>query len=221
MAEPTGWQFWWTWAAEAATAIGTIGAVIVALFGGWLRAHLAAPRLKIGLGQNGTNGIYVRTLIPPEEKPIETFSRWYHLRVENERRWSPAKDVRLLLLRLEQRDAAEEYRTTWAGELPLRWSNQQITPLTPTIGPGYDCDLCSVLKHPSGRHVLSLYPLIQPFNLPSSWQDEVRFILTLQARGIDAYSEVFRVEIAWNGKWADDTIEMAKHLVVRPLTGTI
>ncbi|HWN51971.1 MAG TPA: hypothetical protein VNO18_19510, partial [Xanthobacteraceae bacterium] len=27
--------------------------------------------------------------------------RWYHLCVENKRRWSPAKDVRLLLLKLE------------------------------------------------------------------------------------------------------------------------
>jgi hypothetical protein len=78
--------------------------------------------------------------------------------------------------------------------------------------------LCSVLKHPSGRHTLSIHPLIQPFNLPSSWQDEVRFILTLQARGVDADSEVFRVEISWDGQWSDDTEEMAKHhLVVRPV----
>jgi hypothetical protein len=174
--------------------------VIVALFGEWLRAHLAAPRLQIGLGRNGKNGIYVPTIVTSDGKQNDTFSRWYHLRVENKRRWSPAKYVRLLLLRLEQRDAAGQYRTSWVGELPLQWSDPQVTPLTPTIGPPYDCDLCSVLKHPDGRNILSLHPLIKPFNLPSSWQEKVQFVLTVQARGVDSDSDEFRVEVSWDGQ---------------------
>jgi hypothetical protein len=219
MSEPTGSQFWWTWAAEAATATGTIGAVIVALFGGWLRAHLAAPRLEIRLGQGGKNGVRVGVRQGPiDGKQIDTVGRWYRLCVENKRRWSPAKDVRMLLLNFEQPNAAGQYRTTWLGEVPLVWSNQQVIPLTPTIGPPHECDLCSVVKQPDGRHTLSLHPLIQPFNLPSSWQDEVRFVLTLQARGVDSDSDEFRVEVSWDGQWADDTIEMAQHLVVRLVT---
>jgi|SRR5882762_3785164 hypothetical protein len=213
MSEPTGWQFWWTWGAEAATAVGTIAAVIVALFGGWLRARFAAPRLEINLGDR--NGIYVPTILNPDGEKIDTFSRWYHLRVENKRRWSPAKEVRVLLLKFEQRDAAGQYQTTWVGELPLQWSNPQITPLAPTIGPAYDCVLCSVVKHPSGQHTLSLYPLIQPFHLTTSWQAKVEFALTLQARSLDSDSNVFRVAIAWDGQWTDDTLQMARHLVVK------
>jgi hypothetical protein len=45
--------------AEWLTAIGTIGAVIVALFGERLRALLAAPRLEIRLGEGGADGIRV------------------------------------------------------------------------------------------------------------------------------------------------------------------
>jgi hypothetical protein len=101
VSEPTGSQFWWTWTAEAATAIGTIGAVIVALFGGWLRAHLAAPRLEIRLGRGDKKGFRVPVLMSLDGKQIDTVGRWYHLCVENKRRWSPAKDVRLLLLKLE------------------------------------------------------------------------------------------------------------------------
>jgi len=111
---------------------------------------------------------------------------WYRLCVENKRRWSPAKDVRVLLLNFEQPNAAGQYRTTWIGEVPLVWSNQQVIPLTPTIGPPHECDLCGVFKQPSGRYTLSLCPLIQPFNLPSSWQEAVRFVLTLQARGVES-----------------------------------
>jgi len=101
VSEPTGSQFWWTWTAEAATAIGTIGAVIVALFGGWLRAHLAASRLEIRLGRGDKKGFRVPVLMSLDGKQIDTVGRWYHLCVENKRRWSPAKDVRLLLLKLE------------------------------------------------------------------------------------------------------------------------
>jgi hypothetical protein len=218
MSEPTEWQFWWTWSAHAGTAIGTVAAVVVALFGRWLRARLAAPRLEIDLKDR--NGVFVPTLLKldganPDGAAIDTFSRWYHVRVENKRRWSPATDVRLLLLRLEQHDASGQYQTTWVGEIPLQWSNPQITPLTPTIGPAYDCDLCSVLKHPSGQHALSLHPIIQPFNLPTHWQTSNQVALTLQARCLETDSTTFRVEIAWNGQWADDTAQMAKHLVVK------
>jgi hypothetical protein len=213
MSEPTEWQFWWTWTAHAGTAIGTIATVIVALFGGWLRARLAASRLEIDL--NDRNGLSVRTLLNPDGAAIDTFSRWYHVRVANKRRWSPATDVRLLLLQLEQHDAAGQYQTTWVGEIPLQWSNPQIMPLTPTIGPAYDCVLCSVLKHPTDPHTLSLHPIIQPFNLPTRWQTPTQVALTLQARSLDSDSNMLRVEIAWDGKWADDTGQMAKHLVVK------
>jgi hypothetical protein len=209
--------------AEWLTAIGTIGAVIVALFGPWLgpwlRGRFAAPRLEIRLGQGGKNGVRVVARQELDGKPIETDGRWYRLRVENKRRhWSPAKDVRMLLLNFEHPNAAGQYRTTWVGEIPLVWSNQPVIPLTPTIGPPHECDLCSVVKNPTGRYTLSLCPLIQPFNLLSSWQDKVRFVLSIQARGIESDSDVFRVEISWDGQWADDTIEMAKHLVIQPVT---
>jgi hypothetical protein len=209
--------------AEWLTAIGTIGAVVVALFGPlfgrWLRAHLAAPRLEIRLGQGGKNGVRVGVRQGPiDGKQIDTVGRWYRLCVENKRRWSPAKDVRMLLLNFEQPNAAGQYRTTWVGQVPLVWTNQQVIPLTPTIGPPHECDLCSVVKEPSGRYTLSLCPLIQPFNLPSSWQEAVRFVLTLQARGVEYDSDVFRVEISWDGQWANDTLEMTKHLVVQPVT---
>jgi hypothetical protein len=204
--------------AEWLTAVGTVGTVIVALFGNRLRALLAAPRLQIELGEGGPNGVRVGVRERFDGKEIDTVGRWYRLRVENKRRWSPAKDVRMLLLRLEQPDAAGNYRTHWVGEIPLVWTNQQVVPLTPTIGAPHECDFCSLVKHSNGRHTLSLCPLIQPFNLPLSWQEGVRYRLTLQARGVESDSNVFRVEISWDSQWADDTIDMANQLAVKPVT---
>ena len=38
MAEPSPtWQFWLNWVAQVAIAFGTLAAVVVALFGRWLR----------------------------------------------------------------------------------------------------------------------------------------------------------------------------------------
>jgi hypothetical protein len=44
-----GREFWWNWFVQLAIAIGTIGAVIVALFGNRFRAFLLPPRLKLSL----------------------------------------------------------------------------------------------------------------------------------------------------------------------------
>ena len=69
--------------AEWLTAVGTIGAVIVALFGDRLRALLAAPRLEIRLGEGGTDGVRVGVRERFDGKEIDTVGRWYRLRVEN------------------------------------------------------------------------------------------------------------------------------------------
>jgi hypothetical protein len=58
--------------AEWLTAIGTVAAVIVALFGERLRALLAAPRLEIRLGEGGTDGIRVGVRAELDGKRIDT-----------------------------------------------------------------------------------------------------------------------------------------------------
>jgi hypothetical protein len=42
-----------------------------------------------------------------------------------------------------------------------------------------------------------------------------RMIATLQASGIEAESNILRVEISWDGKWSDDMTELKRHLVVK------
>lgn len=156
----TAWQFWLTWITQVAIAVGTIAAVIVALFGGWLRARFAPPKLVLGL----ENELGVKTpvnLTAPDGSTREALSRWYHVRVDNKRRWSPATQVQVFLLRIEEPDASGEYQITWLGEIPIRWRDQEIKPLVRTIGYAADCDLCSVVKD----KWVELHPLIAPMAL--------------------------------------------------------
>jgi len=137
--------------------------------------RFAAPRLEINLGDR--NGIYVPTILNPDGEKIDTFSRWYHLAWRNKRRWSPAKEVRVLLLKFEQRDAAGQYQTTWVGELPPANGQSTDSRLCPTMAL-LTIGSCSVVKHPSGQHTLSLYLLFNHSISTTSWQAKVEFALT-------------------------------------------
>jgi hypothetical protein len=80
-----------------AIAVGTIGAVVVALFGGWLRARLVPPKLALRLVDDRGRETPV-LLTAPNGDIRKTVGRWYHLRVVNERRWSPVTEVQVFLL---------------------------------------------------------------------------------------------------------------------------
>ena len=64
---------------------------------------------------------------------------------------------------------------------------------------------------------LELHPLVTPFNMVAKWQTQTRLRLLLQARSVEADAQSLRVEISWDGNWADGDVEMANHLVVKEL----
>lgn len=78
-------EFWMSWIVQVAIAVGTISAVLVALFGGWLRGRLAPPRLTLRL-ENADGVKTPVSLTAPDGSTRETMGRWYHVRVFNERR---------------------------------------------------------------------------------------------------------------------------------------
>ena len=135
-------------------AVATLLAVFVALFGDWLRAIFRAkfwpPVLRVEL--LSAEGLPEKIHHPEEKKGgltavAERFenARYYHLRVSNERRkLSPAKDVRVMLLRVEEPGPGGALQITWTGEMQMRWRNQQLYPLAREIGSEADCDLCTV-----------------------------------------------------------------------------
>lgn len=163
-------------------ALGTVGAVVVALFGN-LRGKIFPPRLKINIHDEegySTEG----------DDP----SIYYHLEIRNERRWAPATQVQFYLTRVEL-FVEDKPTQIWFGELPMRWRYQESFPLTRTIGSPIQCDLC----HTTSEDV-QIMTLFQSEELPGKWPMKERAALTLQARSVEIDSPQIRIDISWNAQ---------------------
>src|ERR1043166_6901608 len=214
--ETCSWEFCANWIPQILVAAGTIGTVIVALYGGWLKEKLAPPKLIISLQNSKGEKSPITLTDPVDGKARDTISRWYHIRVENKRRWSPAHQVQVFLIRLETKDASGVDKVAWIGQIPLVWQHQAINPLLRTIGYPANADLCNVVKD----KWVELQVLYIPHALITRYRDKCHIICTFQAHGVDADSNLLRVEIAWNGKWDEDADQMSNHMVVRDITPT-
>ncbi len=205
-------QFWWNWWVNAAVALGTLAAVLVALFGRVLQSKLFPPVLQMSLvcpeGEKGRIKYSLRESVSFED------ARYYHMRVENLRRWSPALDVQVFMTRLEEPGPDGSLHVVWTGNLPMGWRHREISPLTRTIGPATDCDLCCVTKNKR----LDLLPLIVPLQLDIRRTSKCQMVVSLQAKSHLADSSVYRVQIAWDGEWNDGETEMMRHLRVTEIT---
>ena len=216
MPEPSvSFAFWWTWWVQVAVAAGTIGAVLVALFGQAFRAKFFPPQLSLRLLNPQGEKTRVR-LTPPQGTDADSRmedARYYHLRVSNTRRWSPANQVQVVLLRVEEPGPNDAFQITWTGDIPLGWRHQVLFPPSRTIGAEADVDLCSVVKD----KWVELHTLIAPFNLEVRRRSPSTLVLYVQARGNECDSPVLRIRIAWDGKWHDGSEEMRRHLIVEQL----
>src|SRR5262245_38395665 len=148
--------FWWNWWINAAVAFGTISAVIVALFGQAFRDKFFPPRLTLRLVTADGELTIARAA-----GATETRVRYYHLRVANSRSWSPATEVQVFLLQVEEPGPSGEFRPIWIGDVPFGWRHQVISPLARTIGSEFDIDLCSVTE----TGIVQFYVLLTPNNI--------------------------------------------------------
>ena len=206
-------QFWWNWWVSVAVAFGTITAVCVALFGQAFRSKFFPPRLvlKLAVPEGEKEKVQLTWFEQGEQKERQEDSRCYHIRVSNQRRWSPANGVQVFLIRTEEPGPDGELQVKWIGETPMRWRDQELFPLTRTIGPSTDCDLCRVVK---GKW-LELLPLIAHYTLDVKRREKSLVVLSLQVRANEVDSAILRVQISWDGGWDDGVQEMKHHLMVK------
>jgi hypothetical protein len=206
-------QFWLNWGVQAAVALATFAAVLVALFGQAFRAKFFPPRLAVNLADPLGEKTQARLTWFEDgvQKERSEDARYYHLAVRNSRRWSPANQVQVVLLAVEQPGADGRFVATWTGDIPLGWRHQQVYSGPRTIGPTGHVDLCSVVK---GKW-LQLHPLVMPFNLEVVKRNSANLILRVQARSNEADSAILSIQVSWDGQWHDGATEMQRHLVVR------
>jgi hypothetical protein len=204
-------QFLCYMAVNTLVALGTIGSVVIALFGSRLRAKWWPPVFN------------VEVLVPPDPTiPITITAtgaqvdvgRYYHLTVKNARMWSIADNVTLNLVRIEEAGPDGEPQIKWAGNVPVRCRNQEFYPLQQKIGSPIDYDLCSVTKT---KPTLSLMPVIPANNLPPRRTERCEFVASFQVKSSQCESDLIRVRISWNGKWDDGDAEMGDNLKIKVL----
>jgi hypothetical protein len=205
---------WWV---ALSAAVATFLAVLVALFGQYLRAGLFPPKLRLSILDPLGSSARVK-LSYAEGSTVKERSedaRYYHLLVANGRRWSPAHDVQVYLLQLEKPGPDGALNIVWTGEIPLNWRHQSVHPAVRTIGASADCDFISVVK---GKWV-ELQPMIEPFNLEKRMKENGIFVATVQAKSREVDTPKVRIKVSWDGKWHDGKSEMGSHLVVQNVTG--
>ena len=126
-------QYFWYMVSQWAVAVGTIIVAIVALWGHIIRAHWFGPQLRLALkNPKGEVSMFSDGVV----------SRYYHLRVWNARRASPAHNVRVVIKALYRPNAdGAMSQTSLSGPLQLSWQFQGSNPQFQTIGAESTCDL--------------------------------------------------------------------------------
>jgi hypothetical protein len=205
------------WIIDGLIAAGTIGAVLVALFWDAGRRKFFPPKLTLRCPEP-FGAITKVTIISPHQglgpPPSRTEdARYCSLVVSNSRRWSPATDVRISLVQVEEIGPDGKPQIHWTskpGYLPLIWQHQQLFPLARTVGPDAVADLFNVVKD----KWIELQVQLVPNNLTVTRRGATTFIVTVQAFAMECSSNTLRLRIIWDGNWHDGKQEMGRHLKV-------
>jgi hypothetical protein len=203
----------WLPSAEGWAAISTFLAVLVALFGNWIRAQIPwlQPELKLELIPKPEP---VKTLLTSDKGQRYEDSFYFYGRVTNTRRSiRTANQVQVFLVRQEDLLPNGQYEVTLTKEVPIIWHLQEVKPVHATIGYPETFPICSIVKD----KWVQIHPLIKPLILKRTYREAFRIALTFQAKSIETESNLLRVEIVWHGGWSDDREKLPFHLTVTEL----
>jgi hypothetical protein len=211
----------WKGVLDTLTALGTVGVVVVALWGDYFKSKLFPPKLELKVlnatrGQRTKETLRIRALPQFAGQPVtrEEDAVYFYLTVSNPQRWNAASEVQVYLLQIEEPGPDGELIPKWSSELPLQWHLHEINPLPRRVGKSADAVLLSVVK----EKWLRLHPLVIPNNLTVMYREQCHIVATFQAKSHEADSNTVRVQIDWNGGWHDGDEEMQAHLRIKEVS---
>ena len=182
----------------------TFMAVIVAIWGERIRQLWIKPKLKISLAD--PQGLF--TTRADKKK-----ARYYSLDVRNERRSSPAKNVRVLLTEIIKQGPDGNWRPiVFSGPVHVTWKWPNITPAYATIGPD-EMSTFGFVVEDAKRFALQLYWC--PNNLEPSFPPNEAIRMRFKAVSDSTESNTLTVQVAWDGMWNEGSKEMQQHLIVK------
>jgi len=185
-------------------AIGTIAVAISAIWGDFIRNKFYGPDLKIDLLDDQGDLTFIRDGTP---------GRYYKFIVDNNRKWSPAKNVRVLLLRMYKPAADGSYvESSFSGPIQITWQWSELQ--YQNIGPESICTFGHIIKNRDFE--LSTY--IKPNNFNGFLKPNEKMIIVVKAVSDTLESNTLEIEVSWNGQWSDDSTEMKKNLVIKKVS---
>lgn len=188
--------------------LGTLASVaiaIIAIWGEGWRCKLVGPRLRITL----PNVLGVLT-----KRNNGNRVWYYHLRIVNKRRWSPARNAQVLCRTVEVSDSRGSWiKEPWPAPIPLQWAWGSF-PLREYVNVRSD-DVCDLAYVEENGNALELALKFQPNNLRWSIVTNQRMRIHLVVSSDEVDSKCFLYELAWDGAWSDDFEEMSKHVTIR------
>lgn len=212
MTEPPCCTTLWT---DVLTALGTVGAVVVALFG-YLLPRFFPPRLRVAISNPHGVRQRVRVMMPAAPAPVarDGWARYYQLEVSNARRRAKAHNVRVVLLKLETETAVGWVDTWGGGGIPLKWQHQEALAGARTLGPPIFADLFNVMRLDGEPPLtqLGLTPIFQPLGVEVNYAGACGLRATIQAQSDETDSDRFVITLRWDGQWVEGAMEMAQHV---------
>jgi len=197
-----------TWA-SVFTAIGTVAVAVMAIWGDWIRALLVGPRLTLTLRNGGH-------VVARNDETNQWHAIFYHMNVANQRSWSPARKVQVLVTGIAKQRPDGSFFAENVLPLQLTWINPELgVERFPTVASPSICDLGYLDER---EHVFRLRTYASSPTYPGSISGGEAMRVTLVASAENGNSSQVTVEISWDGTWVSDENAIQKHLVVKEVT---
>lgn len=190
-------------------ALGTITVAILAIWGNYWISILTPPKLKIVV-QN-IHG--ERTSLNNSKSSIPTI--YYHLKIINERTWSPAKNCKVKLSAVEKNMMNGDVKKFSFNALPtFSWAPAELNGHNMDISHEQSFDFLRLIQ---GKDHIEPVLISFPNNFDGfvNREEKVKYTMVISADGYKSPAQTF--EVYWNGKWDDDMNNMADNVQINEL----
>ena len=197
-------------------ALGTLGAVAVALFGDWFRAKWLPPRLRLEICPPSFTPLL--TVCPQTGEVKKVGDAWYFgIRICNLRAWRKATNCRAMLAQVHRVAPDGTFRREpIIVPLQLQWAIPQLNPILGTVSSdGLVFDFGRLVRGADAFEPV-LYQSTLNFRSTVRANEAVWYSIYVAADDlvVDGY-QVF--EVFWDGAWSNEPDRIGEHVRIRPV----
>ena len=187
------------------TAFGTVLVCALAIWGEWLNNLIFGPRLKV-------------TLLSEEGDPTtrngDKKTIYWTIKIENARKSSLAKNVRVKCINIEKASIDSETQRSISLPIPvqLRWAFRDYQVDVVNIK---DEDFCNLGFLDEDSETFELDIIRKPNNFKGYIKSGESMKVSFIAIADNFISNrPYTIDISWDGKWAHDSKKMLNHLII-------